>query len=323
MSKKNILLSLLIFIIIILFAINPKDNMSACLDGLSTWARYILPALFPFFVFTKLLASSGVVEKLGKKLSGTTKFLFATPGVSAYVYLMSILSGYPVGAKITAGLYEQKVISKQEAIKITTFTSTSGPLFIIGTVGVGMFINAKLGIVILIAHLIGALLNGILFRGYGKTTSITETTTGQPPQNILEDAMWSSIKSVLIIGGYVSIFFVLINILENYKLLLPINSLLGFLLSIVGISPEVASGVSSGFFEVTRGCLTLSETFIPLPVTAILLTFIISFGGLCIHLQAMTFLKKFDMKTSFYFLMKTTQAILSALVCIPLALWLL
>lgn len=323
MKKSNIILSLLVFLVIILFAINPQQNMTSCYEGIKVWALYVLPALFPFFILTKLLASFGVIEKVGNKLSGVTRFLFGAPGVSAYVYLMSILSGYPVGAKLTADLYEQGSITEKEAIKITTFTSTSGPLFVIGTVAAGMFANVKLGLVILISHLLGAIANGILFRSYGKSTSVCSAVPVQASKNILEDTMWSSIKSVLMIGGYVSIFFVLIQILNNYKILFPINFVLGGLLSLIGLPAQVSSGITDGFFEVTRGCLTMSQLAIPMPVVAIILTVIISFGGLCIHMQAMTFLKKFNMKMSFYFLMKTTQAILSGLICIPFALLML
>ena len=297
--------------------------MTSCYEGIKVWALCVLPALFPFFILTKLLASFGVIEKVGNKLSGVTRFLFGAPGVSAYVYLMSILSGYPVGAKLTADLYEQGSITEKEAKKITTFTSTSGPLFIIGTVATGMFANVRLGLVILISHLLGAIANGILFRSYGKSTSVCSAAPVQAPKNILEDTMWSSIKSLLMIGGYISIFFVLIQILNNYKILFPINFVLGGLFSLIGLPAQVSGGITDGFFEVTRGCLTMSQLAIPMPVVAIILTIIISFGGLCIHMQAMTFLKKFNMKMSFYFLMKTTQAIFSGLICIPFALLML
>jgi nucleoside recognition membrane protein YjiH len=79
---------------------------------------------------------------------------------------MSVLSGYPVGAKLTADFYEKGLITKGQACRITTFTSTSGPLFIVGTVGIGMFHSAKLGIIILLSHFIGAILNGLIYRKY-------------------------------------------------------------------------------------------------------------------------------------------------------------
>ena len=325
--KNNIILSLLLFAIIIMFAISPKENMDASWEGVKVWALYLLPALFPFFILTKALSSLGTIKKVGDKLSGVTKFLFKAPGISMYVYLMSILSGYPVGGKLVADLYEDNSITRNEAIKITTFTSTSGPLFVVGTVGVGMLSDFRLGLIVLIAHYIGALLNGLLFRRYG--SSIKENpnikTAGQAfeavqqNKNVLENIMWSSIKSVLIIGGYVSIFSVFIQILTDYRLLYPINKLLDWLLSLIGLSSNIAPGITAGFFEITQGCLVLSETLLPLPILAIILTFIISFGGLCVHLQAMIFLKRFNMKISFYFLIKITQAILSALVCLPLS----
>ncbi len=305
--------------VIVLFVIDPKSNMDACLTGLRIWTTSLLPALFPFFVLTRLLSTFRTVEVFSRKISPITKFLFATPGISAYVYIMSIMSGYPVGAKITADLYEQGSITKKQAWKITTFTSTSGPLFVIGTVGVGMFFNMKLGILVLIAHFIGALLNGILFRGYGKKEPDTSSKIHTMSNNLLEDTMWSSIKSILLIGGYVSMFFVLISMMENYHVLSFIDSFIKNLIPFVNIDSQILRSISSGFFEITRGCLTASQSGISMRTAGIITTFIISFGGLCTHMQALTFLKKFDMSIPFYFMSKISQAALSTIIAVPLS----
>lgn len=166
MKKQQLFLSLLITILIVLFVIQPKQNIDAALNGIIVWATALLPALFPFFFFTKILNELGFVEKISKYLQPIMRKLYKTNGISAYVYVMSIISGYPVGAKLTSDLYESKLLSYGQACRTTTFTSTSGPLFIIGTVAIGMFNSYKMGLIVLFSHLFGALLNGLIYRNY-------------------------------------------------------------------------------------------------------------------------------------------------------------
>ena len=58
---------------------------------------------------------------------------------------MSILSGYPIGAKIIHDLYSKDLITEEDAKRMSIFSTTSGPIFIIGAIGVGMLKNYKLG----------------------------------------------------------------------------------------------------------------------------------------------------------------------------------
>ena len=77
---------------------------------------------------------------------------------------MGISLGYPVGAKIVSTLRMENSCTKTEAERLLAFTNTSGPLFIIGSIGVGMFGNNKIGILLLITHFVSSIIVGILFR---------------------------------------------------------------------------------------------------------------------------------------------------------------
>ena len=224
---------------------------------------------------------------------------------------MSILSGYPVGAKLTSDLYENKCIDIGQAHRIITFTSTSGPLFILGTVAVGMFSSKMLGYTILLSHFIGALLNGLLFRNYMFKSTKQPTTQLEiiPSKNILEDCMLNSIKSILIVGGYISIFFMLITMINNFNLFEPICSLITKIMP--NLSKSTINSVFNGIIELTRGCLDLSRCGLSLRTNAIILSGLISFGGISINLQALTFLKKMNINLKFYFFQKVTHSILS------------
>lgn len=67
--------------------------------------------------------------------------IFNVPGIGAYAFIMGIISGYPVGAKIVTEFKNNNECSTAEAERLLSFTNNSGPLFIIGTVGVAMFGN--------------------------------------------------------------------------------------------------------------------------------------------------------------------------------------
>lgn len=311
LKKQSITISIFLLLLIISLVLIPETAITASLNGITVWATNILPALFPFFLFTKLLGELGFISKISTYISPFTKKLFNTSGISGYIYLMSILSGYPVGAKLTSDLYEHNYISIGEAHRIITFTSTSGPLFILGTVAIGMFKNKKLGYIILVAHFVGSLINGLLYRNYmkEKTKDNFKPINKTPSKNILEDCMLNSIKSILLVGGYISIFFMIITILNNLNLFNPIILVLTKILP--NINSDTITAILNGIIELTRGCLDLSICNISTYTTSILLSGLISFGGISINLQALTFLKKMNINLKFYFLQKTTHAIIS------------
>ena len=163
-KRSYIFLSLIIVFIIICFALNPKHYMQQTLYGLEVFAKNVFPSLFPFFVFTKILTGLNCVNDFAKHFGGITKKLYNTSGISAYALFMAVISGYPVGAKVVSELYKENKLTKQEVNRVITFTSTSGPLFIIGSVGVGMLNSFKCGLVMLLCHILASLINGLLYR---------------------------------------------------------------------------------------------------------------------------------------------------------------
>ncbi|MBE5735152.1 MAG: hypothetical protein E7361_01740 [Clostridiales bacterium] len=310
----NIAKVLGIIIILSLLFVNPKTNMSSFYDGIILWARFVMPALFPILFVSSLLNASGVVQNIGKYMTPITKKLFNCGGISGYIYAISMLSGYPVGAKVTAELYEKNLITRSEATRIASFTSTSGPLFIIGTVGVGMFNSARVGIIVLVSHLLGALFNGIIFRKLysSKKQSKVYINITTPSNNILEDCMLSSIKSILIIGGYIALSYMLIALADSYNIFYPITHLLN---QCFGINPDISASMMQGMIEMTNGIQRLSMLNLNENLQIILSTFLISFGGISIFLQAYTYLAKSQIKIKIYAIEKILHTIISVIVC--------
>lgn len=300
MKKYNIFLSIIVVYILINMITFPQLYMQRTFDGLSAWACNVLPSILPFIFFTKVLSTTGLTEKISSLFEKPCKALYKTPSISSYVFFMSAISGYPIGAKITADLYTCGKITRSDAFKMTSFCSTSGPMFIIGAVGAGMLHSAKLGYIIFISHIAGALLNGIIYRKL-KIKNDTKFTNnlelGHQKQD-LGSIVIDSTLSVLSVGAIIAVFFVVITSFSP----------------IFNIFPSSISSVLKGLIEITKGCIDislLSNTTFKILTCA----FVISFGGISTILQSLTMLNKLNMPVWLFVVQKLTHAIFATLIC--------
>ncbi|MCL2342171.1 MAG: hypothetical protein FWC53_03910 [Firmicutes bacterium] len=141
-----------------------KDNLHYAKNGLLLWANSVVPSLLPFFIAANLLSYTEVIPLLGKLLNKFMRPLFNVPGEGAFAFIMGIVSGYPAGAGIVSDFKKQGVCTAAECERLISFTNNSGPLFIVGTVGSGLFYDVKTGILLLITHILACITVGILFR---------------------------------------------------------------------------------------------------------------------------------------------------------------
>lgn len=149
-----------------LLLVSPQVSVTAAKRGIELWLYTVTPSLLPFFIFTDMLMSSGVHTKIGRIFERPVSALLGVPGEAAFVFVSSILSGYPTGARLIGEMRRAGTLSSEEAEAMMNFCSTSGPLFIISAVGVGMLDSETIGFVILGAHCAGALLTGVILNPY-------------------------------------------------------------------------------------------------------------------------------------------------------------
>jgi len=165
---KGLMLPFICIIFIICLIIFSDTAVEAASKGLKLWLNIVFPSLFPFFVASELLNGTGFIKVAGILLEPVMRPLFNVPGCGSFAFAMGITSGYPVGAKITAGMRRENLLSRSEAGRLLAFTNNSGPLFIVGAVSVGMFKMPQVGILLLACHIAACITVGILFRFFGK-----------------------------------------------------------------------------------------------------------------------------------------------------------
>ncbi len=302
-----------------------KSNLPAVKSGLLLWANSVVPSLFPFFVATELLMHTNMVSQLGNILTPFMKPFFNIRGEGAFAFIMGIISGYPVGAKIACHFRQNNICSKEECERLLSFTNNSGPLFIIGTVGILMFKNTTIGILLFITHLLACLTVGLIFR-YWKRNSHTflqnMISNGSHQQKksasfsnlgeILAESITNSISTILLIGGFVVIFSSIISILKASGILNSITVLLSPLFQSLSIDTNFIPGLLTGLLEITNGLNSISSIACKkLSLNILFTAFLLGFGGISILLQVWSITSKTDLSIKPYLYGKLLHGILA------------
>ncbi|MCR1898154.1 sporulation integral membrane protein YlbJ [Irregularibacter muris] len=333
MRKKNsgLFAPFIFLIILILMVCFPNTSYNAAKRGVDIWFNNVFPALLPFFIGTEILTGLGIVHFLGALLEPIMYPIFNIPGVGSFAYAMSITSGYPMGAKITAELRDKGLCSREEGQRLLALCSTSGPLFMIGAVAIGMFNDATLGIMIMLSHYIGSIFTGIIFRNYGskknlssynkKTSNLFDSIRvarkedGRKLGELLGDAVKNSINTLLIIGGFIILFSVIIELSLTIKLLDFLALAISPLFHFANASSLIIKGLLSGLVEITNGVNIISQTTDSIMLQGVLTSFIIAWGGLSIHAQAISLISKTDLKVLPYLVSKILHGLFSGISC--------
>ena len=332
MLKKDIIKffapALVVIILILGIILFPNDSLSAAKEGLNIWSTVLIPSLLPFMIGANLIVDLKIVDIVGFLINPITKLLFNVSGKGALVFVISTVSGYPIGSKLAAELRLNNEISKGEAQRLVSFCSTSGPLFIIGSVATGMFKNSSIGYLMILCHYLGSLSVGILFRNYKKENLLNSSSSLKNNiKNIIEsknsdnkgffvlfgDAVHNGVNTLLMVGGFVIVFSVIFKVLSLFNIISLISNLLYIPLSLLGVTKDLCYAFISGLFEMTIGCNNIASiSDAPEIIKVTLCSFLIGFSGLSILAQCSNFLAKTDIDINMYILSKFLHGVLAS-----------
>ncbi len=326
-KNLNTLLSFALFLLLIAFSLIlafGKGYSAVVLDGLSLYLACVVPSLLPYFFITAILSNLKATSKIANRLSFFTKRIFNVGGAVGYAFFMSLISGYPVGAKLVSDLKEKGLISKTESIRASALCSTSSPMFLINSVGSIMFNSVRFGLTLFLCHFFSSIIVGVIFSFYHRKEKPLSLPfiNDKKVDNVLYESAYSSVISILVVGAIITIFYLLTNVLFSLGVLSPIVSAFSFVFG----NEILGKGLTFGLFECTQGLKilsTLKGSFLVLPLS----TFICGFGGLSVLMQSIAYLKKAKIKTAPFILAKIICAVinfvLSMIICLvfPLGFW--
>ena len=110
-----------------------------------------------------------------------------------------------------------------------------------------------------------------------------------------------------------------IDIAYDIKILGLFSNLLSKIFMKLNIEPYYATGISSGIIEMTRGIVEIKDGT-SLLLKLVIASSLVSFGGLSIIIQSLTFLSNTKINTLYFLFVKCVQVIFSIIFAIILGL---
>ncbi len=285
---------------VVLLAANAKNAVSYARSALNICFEMVVPTLFPFFICSGILIYSGFCELLAKAFQFCMYPLFRVSPAGSSAFILGIVSGYPLGAVTAGELYANSYLSKTEAERLLAFCNNSGPLFILGSVGIALYSDIRCGIALYIAHILAALTVGILFRFYGRKKHSAPPTIMTTPERsvgeIFDIALQNGIRNILTVCGAVLFFGVLSSLITD---LIP--------------SSGNISALISGVTEFVTGTVKVAGLDISMAKKLILTSVIVGFAGISVHAQVMAVIAKYNLSLAPYIIGKALHGVIAGL----------
>ncbi|MCY0894540.1 MAG: sporulation integral membrane protein YlbJ [Acidibacillus sp.] len=316
----------------------PEQGFETGIEGLKVFWDVVFPSLLPFFILSELLLGLGVVNALGVFLEPLMRPVFNVPGVGAFALSMGLAAGYPMDAVIAAKFRRTGACTRVEGERLLAFTNTADPLFMFGAVAVGMFKSPALGVLLALAHYLSAFIVGITFRFYGRKEEQYERPQrltqhegapmwkrayremmrardedNRPFGKLLGDAVTDSVKTLLMIGGFIIFFAVLLRVMTQVGIVgffaLPVAAVF----QLIHLNPTLISPLIKGMFEIDIGTAATATASAPLIEKLSIASAIIAWSGLAVHAQVASVLTDTDIRFRPYLVARIYQAVVAAI----------
>ena len=321
--KINLSITLICSLIILQIILDPNICIQYTISGAKLFFNAIFPSLFPFLVIINIIISYDGIHIYSKLLGNIICKPLKLPKECNFALLISLLCGYPLGARYTCDLYEKNIIDLNTCERLLSIASNSSPLFIIGSVGASMMLSSKIGYILLLSNIISCIFMGFIIPSrnsffrikYRSRSSSINIKTNENIGMILKSSIEDAMKNSLSIGGFIVVFSVLTGMIKDNALF---NIVLNKLSLIIGSSSNFIEGLLLGMLEMTNGCFLIASSNSNLYVKLPVLSFLIAFSGLSIISQVYSYTYKYDISIKKYIARKFIQAIISSILTIIL-----
>jgi len=334
----------------LLMAAFPAESLRAAVKGVGIWWDVLFPALFPFLVLSEVMLGMGLVHFFGTLLDPLMRPVFRVPGIGGFVMTMGFVSGYPVGARLTSQLWEQRLLNREEGERLVSFTTSSDPIFLIGAVSVGFFHNPALAMLLAAAHYGGAVLVGLVMRFHGcskrerrdsaaaperlrhrrggiirqalDAMHEARISDGRPLGLMLQEGVGAALRLVLVIGGLVVFFSVVMEVLASANMMQLLYAVLHTALQWFSFPAGLAEAIVNGLFEVTLGVKSAASAGGSLLHQAAIASWVLAWAGLSVHAQAMSLLHHTNLRYGPFLFARALHGLISCTLVFLLWSWL-
>lgn len=305
-KAKKFLSFCAVFGLLIFLLIHPSESLECAKAGMTLWLNTLIPTLLPFIILTGTLTHINSIQKLLAPLESFFRIVLGVSIWGGYIFVLGMLCGYPLGAKLASDLYTSRKISKKEALYLTTFCNNASPAFIITYLNKLCLKNTIPVSLIFISIFSANLICMLFFRFAVYKNSIYSFTVSAPlkketshtasQESILDVSIMNGFETITRLGGYILLFSILAGCIRYYH---PFPVFYQYLLL--------------GFTEITTGLSIIASSELPAITRILISVSATSSGGLCILAQTRSILHR-DLSLLPYIISKCVSAVLTSII---------
>lgn len=256
------------FSLLIIFFFFSKNNLftNEIINTLDLWLKKIVPSIITMYVISSILICTKAIDVLIFLLKPLRKIIKFESTNAFNLFIISIFIGNPSSATYITEYLSKNYISQKDANILLLSSSFVNPLFIFTVAK-----DVKLFIFIYIIHIIS---NVII------VSFLTRKNTIQNIKNETNMNFFDSLNKLPFLLLLIALYMV-------------ISSIIIFVLSYLGINRLYLS-----FIEMSTGCNIIINSVLESKI--LLLILLITFNGLCIHMQVATILNNQRMYRTFF-----------------------
>ncbi len=275
-KTKNILCTILIFLLIVLAVFFSASIKLAMQNAVFVCLESIIPSLYFFMIISSMLMNSQFSNICAYALNRVSQRLFCFDGKILSIFILSHLGGYPIGIRLLSSLYAQGKISLKQAQIYSAFCFSSGPAFILG-----ISANRQQFLAIMISCAVANLVVGSVLCRFSKVRNDCASHIIADKNNkiCLVECVQGAAKSMLSICTMVIFVRALLSIPQQWGII-----------DMLSTAFDIENDVLLSVFEITH-IFAVSST----PLSAALL----SFGGICVFMQICA-LSEFKINTKLF-----------------------
>ncbi|MDD7741065.1 MAG: sporulation protein [Fusicatenibacter sp.] len=301
MKRKGILFLILFLLLYLLLF--PEEALKSSCVGVNLWFHTILPSLLPFLILSKILVDTGTIRTILHPLEPFFCYFFGLSAEGAYAWILGMFCGFPMGARLTAELYQKGRIEREEAEYLLTFSNHASPAFLSSYVVMNGFGSKEMLLpvfsILYLANLITCVCFRIVYHRFG-------TCSGRMPKkevskqisigNLLDTSIMNGFEIITRLGGYIILFSIISGILMQ----LP--------------NPfRFAALYLGGMIEITTGISNLSATGLSYSQKTIAILMCTAFGGLSTVAQTNAMIQESHLSIYVYLKGKLVCTVLTGL----------
>ena len=179
-------------------------------------------------------------------------------------------------------------LTQAEAKRLVMFCNNSGPAFLIGAVGIGVFHSSAAGLLLYGIHILSAFITGLFLAGSRPSSPATPMVMEVLSlSEALPEAITKAVTQTLHVCGYVVFFGAVTGTLEQLG---SFSAVYGRLAAATPLTLHNARALCMGILELGCGIGAMDGAALS-PQALALCAFLTGFGGLSVCMQTMGILQ--------------------------------